>query len=262
MAKTWLYYCAHVNVSHCSKSIFTAEGNNSNVHYHSFKLDTKTNSKLSQNVKTQYLRMWTCWHALNPQVEHRNTFFHVEILIAATKTYRSQLNEVSKISGNSDCYVIKTVSLTGCVHQWQWRPCRAAGTCSARWPGSSQQPQTSVPWWEKSSCAERWRWPTAACHHWSLDQHLQRQIGHRSEVRTGAQCGVQVHVGDSLCSPLGRSMVLRTSSVTSDDRRPFNLLSQNSCRQDTQMLSIIYFIFFLWFIFSVDQISVLQGWTV
>lgn len=50
---------------------------------------------------------------------------------------------------------------------------------------------------------------------------------------------VQVHDGDLLCSPLGRFMVRRTSSATSDDRRPFNLLSQNSCRQtDDRQLNI------------------------
>lgn len=38
--------------------------------------------------------------------------------------------------------------LTECVRLWQWRLCRAAALYSARQPGSSQQPQTSVPWSE------------------------------------------------------------------------------------------------------------------
>lgn len=54
--------------------------------------------------------------------------------------------------------------------------------------------------------------------------------------RSGLKCAMQVHAGDLLCSPLGRSMVLRTSSVTSVDRRPFNLLSQKSCRCERAVL--------------------------
>lgn len=49
---------------------------------------------------------------------------------------------------------------------------------------------------------------------------------------------IQAVVGDLLCNPLGRSMVRRTCSVTSDDRRPFNLFSQNSCRQTDRQLFI------------------------
>lgn len=57
--------------------------------------------------------------------------------------------------------------------------------------------------------------------------------GDGSEVRgqDWSMVHVQVHDGDLLCSPLGRSIVRRSSSVTSEDRRPFNLLSQNSCGQ-------------------------------
>lgn len=50
---------------------------------------------------------------------------------------------------------------------------------------------------------------------------------------------MEVLDGDSLCSPLGRSIVRRTSSVTSDDRRPFNLRSQNSFRRTEDMKSIV-----------------------
>lgn len=123
----------------------------------------------------------------------------------------------------------KSTSLTVCAHQWRWRPCRAAGTGSARWPGSSQQLETSVPLLGKNSCAERWRWPREECHRWSLGQRLQREVrGQRSSLEHSVFKALD---GDLLCSPLGRSMVRRTSSVTSDDRRPFNLRSQNSCRQ-------------------------------
>lgn len=129
------------------------------------------------------------------------------------------------------------VSLTGCARQWRWRPYKAAGTCSARWPGSSQQLPMSVPWSGKNSCAERWRWPKAECHHWSLGQHLQmdRGRGQRSGISSGVRC-VQVLGGDLLCSPLGRSMDRRTSSAMSNDRSPFNRLSQNSCRKSWQTI--------------------------
>lgn len=50
---------------------------------------------------------------------------------------------------------------------------------------------------------------------------------------------MEVLDGHSLCSPLGRSIVRRTSSVTSDDRRPFNLRSQNSFRPTEDMKLII-----------------------
>lgn len=50
---------------------------------------------------------------------------------------------------------------------------------------------------------------------------------------------MEVLDGDSLCSPLGRSIVRRTSSVTSDDRRPFNLRSQNSFRRTEDMKLVI-----------------------
>lgn len=47
---------------------------------------------------------------------------------------------------------------------------------------------------------------------------------------------VQVLGGDLLCSPLGRSMDRRTSSAMSNDRSPFNRLSQNSCRKSWQTI--------------------------
>lgn len=64
-----------------------------------------------------------------------------------------------------------------------------------------------------------------------------QEMGQRSRQAEGLD-SAQAVVGDLLCNPLGRSMVRRTCSVTSDDRRPFNLFSQNSCRQTDRQLFI------------------------
>lgn len=77
--------------------------------------------------------------------------------------------------------------------------------------------QSTCDGWEQSFIAGVW---TNTC----------RERGQRSGVKAKAWW-CEVLAGDILCSPLGRSMVRSTSSVTSDERRSFNLLSQNSCRQ-------------------------------
>lgn len=115
--------------------------------------------------------------------------FRLKCWSQSQSTHHYLLNWVLKYCGYcTNKAVYRRLCLTGCVHQLWWRPCRAAGTCSARLLGSSQPPQMSVLLLEQSSCAERWRWPTAECHHWSLDRHLQRERGQRSEVKTGAWC--------------------------------------------------------------------------
>lgn len=66
-----------------------------------------------------------------------------------------------------------------------------------------------------------------------------RQIRcHNNDTRRvlGARCAFMSLLGDLPCSPLGKSIVLMTSSVMSDARRPFNLFSQNSCSQTDAVL--------------------------